>query len=91
MKLRWDKWLYGLGAAVIGGGSSAVVSGVSSMLISPSTFNVSTWDGALKVFSLMGVNFVLSAALSMFFYLKQSPLPSAVPESGDTDFVPKNE
>lgn len=89
MKLRWDKWLYGLGAAIIGGGSSAVVSGVSSMLISPTTFNINTWTGAVKVFSLMGVNFCLSATLSMFFYLKQSPLPSE--EAGNTETIIKGD
>jgi hypothetical protein len=81
MKLMWDKWLYGLGSAVIGGGSGAVVSGVSTMLIAPSLFNVTSWAGVAKVFSVMAINFVLTGGLSMFFYLKQSPLPAEVDET----------
>ena len=30
MKLDWDKWFYGLGSAIVGGGSSAVVGGIVS-------------------------------------------------------------
>lgn len=92
MKLNWDKWLYGIFSAIIGGGSGAVVSGVSTMLVSPSTFNVQTWQGVVRVLSVMGINFILTGAFSMFFYLKQSPLPPPVTNgSGNTDMIKKDE
>lgn len=86
MKLRWDKWLYGLGSAIIGGGAGAVVSGFTNIAIAPDTFNLSTPAGAWKVLLAMGINFATVGAFSMFFYLKQSPLPQA---EGDTTFTKK--
>lgn len=89
MKLRWDKWLYGIGSAIIGGGAGAVVNGFTNIAIAPGTFNLTTGAGAMKVLLSMGVSFLLSGALSMFFYLKQSPLP---PEAtGDTTTIKKEE
>lgn len=75
MKLLWNKWLYSIGSAIIGGGAGAVVSGISTMLIAPGQFNVTSWSGAFHVMSIMAINFVLTGILSAFFYLKQSPLP----------------
>lgn len=75
MKLRWDKWLYGLGSAFLGGGASAVVSGITSM--AAFHVDVTTWAGALKIMSVTGINFVITGAFSMFFYLKQEPLPQS--------------
>jgi hypothetical protein len=85
MKLRWDRWLYGIGSAIIGGGSSAVCGGLGSVLIAPETFNVSDWPGATNVLKMMAINFVLTGALSMFFYLKQSPLPAPQDEKTTDD------
>jgi hypothetical protein len=82
MKLKWDKWLYGLGNAIIGGGAGAVISAFSNIAIAPGTFNLVTGEGATKVLTSMGVSFLISGALSLFFYLKQSPLP---PEENSTD------
>lgn len=76
MKLRWDKWFYGIGAAIVGGGSAAVVSGLTSALAFH--VDVTTWAGLLKTLSLMGINFVLMGIISMFFYLKQSPAPEVI-------------
>lgn len=87
MKLRWDKWLYGLGSAVIGGGAGAVVSGLTNMGIAPETFNLTTGAGALKLLLSVGINFGLVGTLSMFFYLKQSPLPQAESDSNPEAFV----
>ena len=86
MKLKWDRWLYGLGSAVIGGGAGAVVSGVTNIAISPATFNLTTADGAWKVVLAMGINFGVVAFFSAFFFLKQSPLP---PAEGDTEHITK--
>lgn len=81
MKLRWDKWLYGLGSAVIGGGSSAVVGGFVSVVAFK--VDVTTMAGAQKIMAVMFANFAVAAFFSLFFYLKQDPLPSAV--SSDSD------
>lgn len=75
LKLDWDTWLYGIGTGFIGGGSGAVVAGLASMLLSPQTFNITTWAGALRALSMMAVCFIVNGFISMFFYLKQSPLP----------------
>jgi hypothetical protein len=84
MKANLKKWLYGLGSAVIGGGSGAVVSGVTAMGFAPDKFNLSEMHGVWRLLGLMFVNFLVSGILSMFFYLKQSPLP---PETFETDVV----
>lgn len=81
MKLKWDQWLYGIGSAVIGGGSSAIVGGAVSIVAFK--VDVTTWAGALKIMSIMLANFSLAGFLSMFFYLKQSPLPP--PVTGNTE------
>lgn len=75
MKLDWEKWLYGLGTGIIGGGAGAVVAGLSSMLLAPQSFNITSWAGAVRALSMMAVCFVVNSLISMFFYLKQSPLP----------------
>lgn len=79
MKLNWDNWLLGVGSAFIGGGSSAIVGGLTSM--AAFHVDVTTWDGAKKIISVMFINFILAGATSMFFYLKQSPLPTVVTET----------
>jgi hypothetical protein len=84
MKSTTAKWLYGLGSAVIGGGSSAVVSGLTTMGFAPDKFNLSSSSGLWHLVGLMGANFVVSGFLSMFFYLRQSPLP---PENFDTTTI----
>lgn len=88
MKLRWDKWLYGLGSAFIGGGAGAVVSGLTSMGIAPDTFNLTTTAGAQKLLLSVGINFGIVGLLSMFFYLKQSPLPTEA--TGNTETIIKD-
>jgi len=83
MSLRFERWLYGLGAAAIGGGAAAITSGLTSMGFSPDKFNLSSLQGLGHLLGLMAANFVVSAFLSVAFYLRQSPLP---PEStGDSN------
>jgi len=87
MKTQTQKWLYGLGSAMIGGGSSAVTGGLTSMGFAPDKFNLSNSSGVWHLLGLMLANFVVSGALSAFFYLRQSPLP---PEStGNTETITK--
>lgn len=85
MKLRWDKWLYGVGSGFIGGGAGAVVASFTAAVISPDQFSP---VGQLKNFIIMaGTTFVVNGILSTFFFLKQSPLP---PEStGNTETITK--
>lgn len=75
MKTGTEKWLYGLGSAVIGGGASAVTSGLTSMGFAPDKFNLSNAQGVWHLLGLIAANFLVSGILSMFFYLRQSPLP----------------
>ncbi len=83
MNTRTERWLYGLGSAIISGGSSAVVSGLTSMGIAPDRFNIANLSGIGHLAELMIANFCVSAFLGAMFYLKQSPLP---PESsGNSD------
>ena len=69
-----NAWLYGLAAAFIGGGATAVTGGVSVSAISPTTFNFG--DQLVPTMKLMVVLFLLNGVLSAFAYLKQSPLPA---------------
>ena len=69
MKLNWDAWVYGLGAAVIGGGASAVAAGFAQAITDPEH------AGVHHLFVLMGVTFVIAGAISAAAYLAKSPLP----------------
>lgn len=83
MNARIERWLYGLGSAAIGGGASAVTSGLTSMGFAPDKFNLANLSGVWHLLALMAANFIISGLLSVFFYLRQSPLP---PEStGDSN------
>lgn len=66
-------WLYGLAAAFIGGGSSAVVATLTASFIAPDQFNVGAQLG--NFLKLAGATFVVSGVFHAFSYLKQSPLP----------------
>jgi hypothetical protein len=88
MTAQTEKWLYGLGSATIGGGSAAIVSGVTSMGFDPAKFNLTNMSGVLHLLGLMAVNFIFSGILSAFFYLKQSPLPpESITETVETKLV----
>ena len=86
MKNGTRRWIYGLGSAMIGGGASAVTSGLTSMGFAPGTFNLQNMSGTLHLLGLCAANFLISGILSAMFYLRQSPLP---PE-GDTTTITKN-
>lgn len=61
-------WLHGLFSALIGGGASAVSSGVAIQFVSP--------QSALHTLELMGISFLTSGVMAVMFFLKQSPLPA---------------
>lgn len=87
MTTRTQKWLYGLTSAFIGGGSAAVISGITAMGFAPDKFNLTDLRGTLHLLGLVLVNFLVSGIFSAFFYLRQSPLP---PEpTGNTDTITK--
>lgn len=65
-------WIYGLLAAIIGGGANAVVGGATINMIDPHHFNAQTYDFYKLVFAM----FLANACISMFMYLKQKPLPA---------------
>jgi len=69
--LDYQGWLYGLGHAAIGGGASAVVAGFSASVIAPQEL---PFAGMASV-KLMALCFGFNAVLSIFLYLKESPLP----------------
>lgn len=79
------QWVHGLGAAVIGGGSSAVTAGVTVSAIRPDAFNFSgqVWP----TLELMLALFIVNGFVAAFAYLKQSPLPTEVLEVTKTETV----
>ena len=66
-------WLRGLAAAFIGGGSGSVTTGLTSMGVDPEHFNLG--PGLRHTMELMAVVFLMNGIMSVFLYLKQSPLP----------------
>lgn len=83
MKLRWDKWLYSLGQAVIGGaaasGSAWVGTAMGHAVID-----------SIPVMDWRSLGFVLAAATvsNLFYFLKQSPLPPPVDNDTQPPFFP---
>ncbi len=71
--LDWDKWIYGLVSAFIGGGSGAFSSGIGATLIAPQDFNIQHPSALLK---LMFFVFVISGLPPFFAYLHQNALPA---------------
>lgn len=67
--LDFGNWIYGLCAAVIGGGATAVVAAIS---ISPSDPNYI--NTIIRIFAS-------SAIVSAFMYLKQNPVPKHITET----------
>lgn len=70
-------WIYGLISAVVGGGASSASAAIGASVIDPAKFNLAD---PMALINLMGIAFGVNAVLSMFLYLKQSPLPKVVQE-----------
>jgi hypothetical protein len=79
-KLDFLGWIYGLLSAVIGGGASSVTAAVAASIIKPDDFALA---GAASI-KLMMSCFMINAVISMFLYLKQSPLPKILESSTTT-------
>lgn len=73
-RLDFGDWLYGLGAAFIGGGASAVTSGITLNLLDPSDFNLQTG----KLWVTMAAFFVVNGTMSAMAFLRTKPLPDIV-------------
>lgn len=86
MKLDWGHWIYGLFAALIGGGAGSVTAAFGASLLAPGQFGVGGTQGwnSLK---LMGFTFIASGAVAVFAYLKQSPLPAQIASVTETTTV----
>ena len=69
--MDWNTWLRGLISALITGFTTAI----TTVVVAPETFNA-TPEGIQKTLIVAGV----SAILSVANYLKQSPLPPALPK-----------
>jgi hypothetical protein len=72
--LDLGNWLYGLIAAVVGGGANAVVGSVAMNMVDPQHFAA----GSADFYKLIGTLFGANALISFFMYLKQAPLPKTV-------------
>lgn len=70
--LDWSNWLYGLGAGFIGGGATAVTSGVTLNMVDSKDFNIYS----SKFYVMVGSIFLVNGLMNMFMYLKQNPLPA---------------
>ncbi len=75
--LDWGNWIYGLFAALIGGGSTAVVGAMAVSAIDSREFSL----GSLNSIKVMGIMFLWSGGKDFFLYLKQNPLPAILRET----------
>ena len=82
MKLKWDRWFYALGQTVVGGVAAAGSAWLGTLVGSQITEQISPLD-----WKQFGIVIVSSAVLNLFFFLKQSPLPTEV--TGNTDVITK--
>ena len=84
MRLKWDKWFYGLGQAVIGGAAAAGSSYIGTLV-----GNQIIKDIPVMNWQSLGFVLLSASATNLFFFLKQSPLP--VEASGDTTIITKDD
>jgi hypothetical protein len=75
--LDFRGWVYGLLSAIIGGGAGSVTAAIAASIIKPQDFALANAASFKLMFSVFGIN----ALISMFMYLKQSPLPAIVEEN----------
>lgn len=68
--IGWKVWIYSLFAALIGGGASCIVNGITELITDPMH---ATEPGHLL--KKMGVAFIVGSAIAVAGYLAKSPLP----------------
>lgn len=86
MKLNWAPWLYGLLAALIGGGASALVTMVGVNVIDPKDWNFA--DHPAHMLELMVFCFIFNGIITAAGYLKNSPLPQVETMTQSTNIQP---
>lgn len=64
-------WIYGLMAAFVSGGASAVTSGITVTAMDPADFNLQTG----RFYTLVGALFAVNGLMGAMMFLKQKPLP----------------
>lgn len=89
MKLNWEVWLYGLFAALIGGGASAIVAMVGVNVIDPKDWNFIDHPG--HMLALMLFCFIFNGIITAAGYLKNSPLPQIEKTEKTTSIQPSGE
>jgi len=75
--LDWFEWVKGVATALVGGGSSAVLTVVAGQISGAANFTLRQ----------MGTLFVSGAIISLFMYLKQSPIPKELPDLPNGDIL----
>ena len=70
-ELNFGDWLYGLFAAFIGGGATAVVAAFSINMVDPQHFNTSSPDFYKIVLAMFGSSGLINALM----FLRSKPLP----------------
>ena len=71
MKLKWDKWFYGMGQAVIGGAAASASSYIGTLI-----GNQISKDIPVMNWQSLGFVLLSASATNLFFFLKQSPMPA---------------
>jgi hypothetical protein len=66
-------WWKGIAAAAIAGGSNGMITGLAAAGIDPGHFNLQS--GLRATLAVAGASALMSAAIGVAAYLKQSPLP----------------
>lgn len=86
-----EVWLHGLIAAFVGGGASAVTTGIVAPAIAPQAFNFHEQFSPLL--QLMGALFVVNGLMAAFAYLAKSPVPQLeiVTQVEKTDIQPSGD
>jgi hypothetical protein len=73
-RLDFGDWLYGLFAAIIGGGATVVASAFGLVMIDPSHFNLQS----PQFYKAIGTMFLASGIVNGFMFLRTKPLPDKV-------------
>ncbi len=79
-ELDWGSWVYGIWAAIIGGGSTAASGAIAVISIDPKDFNLET----TKFWKVTVAMFAIGAATNFLSYLKQNPAPTIISKASST-------
>lgn len=85
--LDYSDWVRGLASAFIGGGASAVTSGIVVSLKDPAHYAPGTAD----FFQLVGSVFAMSGLVSAMTFLRQKPIPELKQVQNTTQTITKGD